>query len=114
MQLTVFSPIAKVVPEGGVHAIPGLGSAPSSADGEKVTTAPPGLVAFTVTAAGTVSVGALRSTRFPPIGPAVAQLPAASQTDRVPVCAFASSDPTATFVARAKDPSPVASPEPPS
>ena len=48
------------------------------------------------------SAGALRSTLFPPMGPAVAQFPAASHTRRVPVDAFASSTPAGTDVDNVK------------
>src|SRR5438105_7409958 len=43
-------------------------------------------------------VGAFLSTLFPPTGPAVAQLPALSQTLRLLVCALLVSVPDATFV----------------
>src|SRR4051812_23428814 len=47
-------------------------------------------------------VGALRSTLLPVTGPAVAQLPALSQTCRVPVAALAVSLPAATDVLNEK------------
>src|SRR5258706_6189160 len=43
--------------------------------------------------------GGFLSTLFPPIGPAMAQLPATSHTERVPVSALAVSVPSGTFVA---------------
>src|SRR2546425_11518606 len=46
--------------------------------------------------------GAARSILFPPIGPAVAQLPTWSQTVRVPVDAFGVSVPAATDVDKEK------------
>src|SRR4249919_307399 len=57
--------------------------------------------------------GARRSTRFPPIGPAVEQLPAVSQTLRASVAASAVSEPGATEVESVNPPSVgSASPEP--
>src|SRR5436190_5686731 len=54
--------------------------------------------------AGATSVmsGAFLSTLFPPTGPAAAQLPAPSQTVRLPVGALASSVPAATLVESVK------------
>src|SRR6266403_3501734 len=49
-----------------------------------------------------VKLGPFLSTLFPTMGPAVAQLPATSQTTRVPVVAFAVSAPAATPVASEK------------
>ena len=43
-------------------------------------------------------LGGLRSTRLPPMGPAVTQLPAASQSCWVPVAALAVSTPAGTEV----------------
>ncbi len=58
MHETGFVPIAKVVPEAGLHEIVGFGSIASCADTEKVTIAPPVDVASTENDAGTVMVGA--------------------------------------------------------
>ena len=57
----------------------------------------------------------MRSTLFPPIGLAVAQLPDLSQTCREPVAAFEVSEPAGTLVVSEKLASPAsASPTPPS
>src|SRR5207244_4216887 len=53
-------------------------------------------------AAAQLSCGAARSTLLPPIGPAVAQLPATSHTWRDPVAAFELWEPAATLVLRGK------------
>src|SRR5215212_9246601 len=50
-----------------------------------------------------VMLGAFLSTLFPPMGPAVVQLPALSQTVRVPVEALVVSVSTATFVESEKE-----------
>ena len=89
VQAIVVCPIANVLPEAGEQLTPCRPEPPSLAVAENVTIAPAGLVAFTVTFAGRLSVGAFRSILLPPIGPAVAQLPATSQTCRELVCAFA-------------------------
>ena len=58
--------------------------------------------------------GGFLSTLFPPIGPAMAQLPATSHTERVPVSALPVSLPSGTFVASENDASAVfKSPAPP-
>src|SRR4051794_39764607 len=52
--------------------------------------------------AASVIAGGLRSILLPPIGPASAQLPAWSQTERLSVAAAASSLPAATLVVSVK------------
>src|SRR2546421_298563 len=87
-----------VLPETGEQTTLGLGSVPSVAVAANVTTAPDGLAALTTIGVGTVSVGALRSILFPPIGPALAQLFTLSHTLRASVGALAVSLPSGTLV----------------
>src|SRR4030067_756333 len=60
-QLTVVSPIAKVVPETGAQVGVNEPSTTSDAEAVKVTTAPEGPVASTVVPGGTITVGAVVS-----------------------------------------------------
>src|SRR4030067_25434 len=60
-QLTVVSPIAKVVPETGAQVGVNEPSTTSDAEAVKVTTAPEGPVASTVVSGGTITVGAVVS-----------------------------------------------------
>ena len=61
VQTTVVVPIGNTEPEGGVHTMVGVGSMLSVAVTVKWTTAPEGMVAFTVIGPGTVMTGAVVS-----------------------------------------------------
>jgi hypothetical protein len=79
VQETVVIPSGKVAPEGGLQETVGEGSIVSVALTENVTLAPPGPVAFAVIGAGTVTVGAVKSTSTTvTVNVAVPTLPAPS------------------------------------
>src|SRR5262249_50692974 len=61
-QLTVVVPTGKVLPDAGTQVTGVDPSTSSTAETEKVTTAPAGLVANTLMSAGTVSTGGVEST----------------------------------------------------
>src|SRR5664279_4126980 len=75
---TGVEPSGNAAPDAGLHVTVGFGSTRSVAPAVKVTGAPAGPVASTVTSAGGVTIGAVVSTTVT-VNPPVAVLPVASR-----------------------------------